>query len=450
MAQIFSSPLSGNIQSQSSFVLGGQLASTERFQDFLKSYAHSDAVSTPKETATSDEVAHFSRRNESDTHSGVQYASYNATENFSGKEGDAKLSIIQDDVGTVQKNENEKSAGFADASFLLGNTKLASPTLGGLKAQSSQPQDNSPVKEVPTEAPDPPQNTSVSISDRSAPISTQQTNVEASTQAAPEIADEMKMGATDGSHSDVVCSAPSVEGPPTEGSKLIQSSQSASPAESETSLESSALNADLDGFSIDTSSEERESISEIKASGSVFDEIVSGKSDMKELEPVKEQQPSEKTTSLRFQSAPTITEAPVIRHVSSELHTNTEIEMSLGAEGKVHVSIDEGDDGERHIHVRAESPEILKSFNDDRNNLFATLNQTVLAVSSDQPIIPTDLTLSLMGSFSQGGGEGSSQEGSVDLSRSEEGSTDTQISGQLQESILPSRTILRGVIDLTA
>jgi len=145
-----------------------------------------------------------------------------------------------------------------------------------------------------------------------------------------------------------------------------------------------------------------------------------------------------------------VQDMPIISHASADRRLNTEIEMSLGESGKVHVSIEEAEDGERHVHIRAENPDVLQSLADDKGSLFATLNQSIIPISTDQPVISTDLTLSLMGGFSQNSENGSPQERHLTTENAEHPASSSISRNTTQASIQSSQRMLRSVVDLTA
>lgn len=124
--------------------------------------------------------------------------------------------------------------------------------------------------------------------------------------------------------------------------------------------------------------------------------------------------------------------------------TTTHIEMNVGHQEKVHVEIGETTAREQRIHINTDNPEVYQSLKDDRDTLLASLAQSSVSVTASQSIIPPDIQISLsqpsfLGMSSQDERQGNNNQ-SGGGARGTSSATDTPA---------PERRFLRGVVDLT-
>ncbi|OAG72071.1 Flagellar hook-length control protein FliK [Gluconobacter japonicus] len=447
MSQILPSAYVGGDHSQSSVLVGAQLASTERFQDFLKSYVHTGEEPVAKAPAHRD-VAQLGQKKDTDTslktrnpvedNKAQKASSPSAAEeqNALSQKSDQKIQKSPEskaDTQPVQLRsdrplppaekisfDSAEKDGQSKSSFETEETKSDASSIPVKAVQ------NTPA--VPAGRGDSNQvlNLAIQISPESEqvlssePVSIQNT---ATGRVAPECDNAIQP--VDDNLAD--SAVPSLVGDTSEG-------------------EGKSVG---NGFSVLEQMPAQENIPSSETSASLLTSAPNVGAEASDGS--KRQAPSVETVSVRsdVRSIPA-PDIPVISHTSSDSHLNTEIEMSLGESGKVHVSIDETEGGERHVHIRAENPDVLQSLTDDKSNLFSTLNQSVISVSSDQLIIPTDLTLSLMGNFSQSSRDGSGQGNRSTAEDAEHPGSSLMSRNKTQASVQSSRTMLRGVVDLTA
>ncbi|KXV00924.1 hypothetical protein AD929_08485 [Gluconobacter potus] len=135
---------------------------------------------------------------------------------------------------------------------------------------------------------------------------------------------------------------------------------------------------------------------------------------------------------------------PLLYQKNSNGSTTTHIEMNVGHHEKVYVEIGETPAREQRIHINTDNPEVYQSLKDDRDTLLASLAQSSVSVTASQSIIPPNIQISLsqpsflsmssqderQGCNNQSGGE----------ARGTSSATDTPA---------PERRFLRGVVDLT-
>ncbi|MFB9942173.1 flagellar hook-length control protein FliK [Gluconobacter oxydans] len=135
---------------------------------------------------------------------------------------------------------------------------------------------------------------------------------------------------------------------------------------------------------------------------------------------------------------------PLLYQKNSNGSTTTHIEMNVGHHEKVHVEIGETTAREQRIHINTDNPEVYQSLKDDRDTLLASLAQSSVSVTASQSIIPPDIQISLsqpsfLGMSSQDERQGSDNQ-SGGGARGTSSATDTPAS---------ERRFLRGVVDLT-
>ncbi|MBS1096937.1 flagellar hook-length control protein FliK [Gluconobacter sphaericus] len=135
---------------------------------------------------------------------------------------------------------------------------------------------------------------------------------------------------------------------------------------------------------------------------------------------------------------------PLLYQKNSNGRTTTHIEMNVGHHEKVHVEIGETIAMEQRIHINTDNPKVYQSLKDDRDTLLASLAQSSVSVTASQSIIPPDIQISLsqpsfLGMSSQDERQGSNNK-SGGGARETSSATDTPA---------PERRFLRGVVDLT-
>ncbi|MFT8478240.1 flagellar hook-length control protein FliK [Gluconobacter oxydans] len=135
---------------------------------------------------------------------------------------------------------------------------------------------------------------------------------------------------------------------------------------------------------------------------------------------------------------------PLLYQKSSNGNTTTHIEMNVGHHEKVHVEIGETPAREQRIHINTDNPEVYQSLKDDRDTLLASLAQSSVSVTASQSIIPPNIQISLsqpsfLSMSSDGGRQGSNNQ-SGGGAKGTSSATDTPS---------PERRFLRGVVDLT-
>ncbi|MFT9221594.1 flagellar hook-length control protein FliK [Gluconobacter oxydans] len=135
---------------------------------------------------------------------------------------------------------------------------------------------------------------------------------------------------------------------------------------------------------------------------------------------------------------------PLLYQKSSNGSTTTHIEMNVGHHEKVHVEIGETTAREQRIHINTDNPEVYQSLKDDRDTLLASLAQSSVSVTASQSIIPPNIQISLsqpsfLSMSSDGERQGSNNQ-SGGGAKGTSSATDTPS---------PERRFLRGVVDLT-
>ncbi|AFW01519.1 hypothetical protein BAR24_16115 [Gluconobacter oxydans] len=451
LSQILPSLHAGGDQNWSSVLVGTQLASTERFQDFLKSYVHTGEEPVSK-TPVRNNTAQLSGKKEPDPSpetpnpiqdNKIQKASTSSTVGQSELRQNCdqktqKTPVLKAEPQSVQLRSGGPSTSSAE--------KISSETDEKEVQSKSSSGTEEPESETSISAEESVKNTPESPAAKD--VSLQVLNL--TTQIRPEsgqtIPSEpvaMQNTATGSAVSAPDNATQSVDD--NLAAPIASTLLDSTPEDEVVSVE--------DDFSVSEQSATQENISFPGTIGSSLTPVSNMRAEGSDAaDGSKGQASTVETVSARsdVRSAPAQEDMPVISHLSSASHLNTEIEMSLGEGGKVHVSIDQAEDGERHVHIRAENPDVLQSLAEDKSELFATLNQGIIPISPDQPIIPTDLTLSLMGHFSESSGDGSGQENRLATGDAEHLGSPSISRNKTQASAQSSRTLLRGVVDLTA
>lgn len=135
---------------------------------------------------------------------------------------------------------------------------------------------------------------------------------------------------------------------------------------------------------------------------------------------------------------------PFLYQKSSGGNKTTHIEMNVGLHEKVHVEIGETTAKEQKIHINTDNSDLYHSLKDNRDTLLASLTEGAVPAVMSQPIIPADIHISLsQPSFFEMSSHNERQKGdsqSSGTSWGEESSADASVAG---------RRLLRGVVDLT-
>lgn len=444
MSQILPSTHVGEGQNWASVSVGAQLASTERFQDFLKSYVHTaeePAVNRPVRKNVVQDVEKKAPDPSAETRR-ITRTDKNQSAVSSGGENRVGLGF------QVNRKASAPAELRADIRSIQSGAdkRVAVPIATGSSVSSEEPMQVKPSSRQEGLQSDPStpsvdvDNISASSAGKGASDQTFNftTQISAESEQVPPSQSVLKQNLALGG-GDLAVTLPSEE--------TISSPVASNDLSAEKTL------SPEDNFFVSEQSSEQENMS--------FSETVSSLSDASvpdarmEISDVtngrKEETHFYEPVSGRFEVrvAP-VQDMPIISHASADRRLNTEIEMSLGESGRVHVSIEEAEDGERHVHIRAENPDVLQSLADGKESLFATLNQSIIPISTDQPVIPTDLTLSLMGNFSQNSENGSAQERHSITEDAEHPASSSISRNTTQASIQSSQRMLRSVVDLTA
>ena len=141
---------------------------------------------------------------------------------------------------------------------------------------------------------------------------------------------------------------------------------------------------------------------------------------------------------------------PVITHQATDQRLNTQIDIFLEHDGKIRMSVAEDKGGERHIHILAENSEALRSLSINKESLLSSLNQNLVSASADQPVISTEVSFGLLGSFSQDYPTNSGWDEGQQRPFTACGSSETSSENLSENASVSPRKFLRGVVDLTA
>lgn len=455
MSQILPSVSVGGDLSRSSVLLGTQLASTERFQDFLKSYIHTGEEPVVKVPARSD-AAQLVEKKDTDTSLKAPAPAENNTTQKpltpSAVVGHGALNQKFDQKNPDLKAGSQSVQFRSDAPSTPSAEKISSEADEKEVQLKPSSRTEEPQSETPSTSSDSVKNTPAGpgSKDASTQVLDPTPQISSETEQVPSSEPVVTQNMATESVSPASDNAAQAN-----GTQAVDDSLAASAAYSPLR---EALEGDEgsvgSGFSVPGQNPEQENVSFSVVTEASLPAAPNVRAEVSEATVGSEGQgaPNVETPSAHsnVRSASAQEDMPVITHTSSDSHLNTEIEMTLGEGGKVHVSIDEADDGERRVHIRAENPEVLQSLSDDKGTLFAALNQSVIPISPDQPVIPTDLTLSLMGNFSQSSEDGSGQENRSATGGAEHPGSSSISRNKTQASVQSSRTMLRGVVDLTA
>ncbi|MBS1102179.1 hypothetical protein JK202_03990 [Gluconobacter sp. Dm-62] len=137
-------------------------------------------------------------------------------------------------------------------------------------------------------------------------------------------------------------------------------------------------------------------------------------------------------------------EQPLLYQKNSDGNTTTHIEMNIGSNEKVHVEIGKNSTEEHRIRIDTDNPEIYRSLNDDRSTLLTTLAGSSIPVPGAQSIIPADIQISLsLPSFSNMSSRSEREQENKQSSGNSHSTTSTNA------RTVAERRFLRGVVDLT-
>lgn len=141
-----------------------------------------------------------------------------------------------------------------------------------------------------------------------------------------------------------------------------------------------------------------------------------------------------------------------LKHQITDADAKTRLELDLGSQGRLHIEVAQSGSGERHIRIDADNHHVLESIKDDSNTLLSSLSQMqqILPVQQAQSVPPYDLQFGLIGSNVAGGGNGDAQQGSSKNSGGDRSHTGEGFSSDDgAPPIRSSRSMMRGAIDLT-
>lgn len=424
MSQILPAAKPGMTTGGSTFPVGAPLASKERFQDFLKSYVH--------EKSPSSDCAALSRKNTPRVQSEKNVQTNRGSE------------VAKDQPVSTENREVSRSLKPLSAA-----TKV-----------SAQPVRSNSLPEKPSKIPNP-----VNIARRGSELPAHKVSTDASFMEAPEVSSSVLQN-------DVVDEPVTTEEPDL-GQHAEQFAQCASDLEGDNG-QSSMSDLSLGVASFDGASKTAVDQREVKKDPAVSEtESVSvgaptsaesihvlqapnaeaSESFLKLPSSELQNSGSEHTSvssATRDEGSSSSLNGPVITHQATDQRLNTQIDIFLEHDGKIRMSVAEDKGGERHIHILAESSEALRSLSTNKESLLSSLNQNLVSASADQPVIPTEVSFGLLGSFSQDYPTNSGREKSQQRSATACGSSETS-SGDLSENASVSpRKFLRGVVDLTA
>ncbi|WP_317215630.1 hypothetical protein [Gluconobacter sp. GP1] len=156
------------------------------------------------------------------------------------------------------------------------------------------------------------------------------------------------------------------------------------------------------------------------------------------------------SSTTRDEAGPSSLNGPVITHQATDQRLNTQIDIFLKHDGKIRMSVAEDKGGERHIHILAENSEALRSLSTNKESLLSSLNQNLVSASADQPVISTEVSFGLLGSFSQDYPTNSGRDEGQQRPFTACGSSETSSENLSENASVSPRKFLRGVVDLTA
>ncbi len=424
MSQILPAAKPGITTGGSTFPVGTPLASKERFQDFLKSYVH--------EKSPSSDCAVLSRKNTPRVQSEKNVQTNRGSE-----------------VGKDQPVSTENREVSRSLKPLSSATKV-----------SAQPVRSNSLPEKSSKIPNP-----VNIARRGSELSARKVSTDASFMEAPEVSSSVLQN-------DVVDEPVTTEEPDL-GQHAEQFAQCASDLEGDNG-QSSMSDLSLGVASFDGASKSAVDQREVKKDPAVSEtESVSvgaptsaenihvlqvpnveASESLLELPSSELQNSGSEHTSVssatRDEGSSSSLNGPVITHQATDQRLNTQIDIFLEHDGKIRMSVAEDKGGERHIHILAENSEALRSLSTNKESLLSSLSQNLVSLSADQPVISTEVSFGLLGSFSQDYPTNSGREESQQRPFTACGSSETSSEDLSENASVSPRKFLRGVVDLTA
>ena len=127
-------------------------------------------------------------------------------------------------------------------------------------------------------------------------------------------------------------------------------------------------------------------------------------------------------------------------------NTTTHIEMNVGTSEKIHVKIDGSNSKEHRIYINTDNPEIYQSLKDDQTTLIAALSDNSALVAGAQSVAKADLQISLLLPAST---DMSSRDERQEGSDSNRSPISSRASVSEVSTSATERRFLRGVVDLT-
>lgn len=424
MSQILSAAKPGITTGGSTFPVGAPLASEERFQDFLKSYVH--------EKTPSSDCAALSRKNTPRLQSEKNVQINRGSE------------VAKDQPVSIENREVSRSL-----KPLSSATKV-----------SAQPVRSNSVPEKSSKISNP-----VNIARRGSELSAHKVSTDASFMEAPEVSSSVLQN-------DVVDEPVTTEEPDL-GQHAEQFAQCASDLEGDNG-QSSMSDLSLGVASFDGASKSAVDQCEVKEDPAVSEtESVSvaaptsaenihvlqvpnveASESLLELPSSELQNSGSEHTSVssatRDEGSSSSLNGPVITHQATYQRLNTQIDIFLEHDGKIRMSVAEDKGGERHIHILAENSEALHSLSTNKESLLSSLSQNLVSLSADQPVISTEVSFGLLGSFSQDYPTNSGRDEGQQRPFTACGSSETSSENLSENASVSPRKFLRGVVDLTA
>ena len=424
MSQILPAAKPGITTGGSTFPVGAPLASKERFQDFLKSYVH--------EKSPSSDCAALSRKNTPRVQSEKNVQTNRGSE-----------------VGKDQPVSTENREVSRSLKLLSAATKV-----------SAQPVRSNSLSEKSSKIPNP-----VNIARRGSELSARKVSTDASFVEASEVSSSVLQN-------DVVDEPVTTEEPDL-GQHAEQFAQCASDLEGDNG-QSSMSDLSLGVASFDGASKSAIDQGEVKEDPAVSEtesvnvaaptsaenihvlqapNAEASESFLKLPSSELQNSGSEHTSvssATRDEGSSSSLNGPVITHQATDQRLNTQIDIFLEHDGKIRMSVAEDKGGERHIHILAENSEALRSLSINKESLLSSLNQNLVSASADQPVISTEVSFGLLGSFSQDYPTNSGWDEGQQRPFTACGSSETSSENLSENASVSPRKFLRGVVDLTA
>ncbi|WP_408872975.1 hypothetical protein [Gluconobacter roseus] len=424
-----------------------QLASNERFQDFLKSYEHEQARAHA-------EVAHRT------TTSSPSAAKSSTARSGSANPSSKAQSAAQSAKPVAQGSTNSAAKGRNTSEKQPVSTKTASSAAPQKSALASSTRQTNETSSKATSQPRPQQKGAETAGKSQAGASrtatkevTLSTNVSEFSEAPSNAPDQEK--------SDAVSTRQETSAP--QEQLQVASAQDASSSEPsvDSVANSSVVNAEPTSVQDDKSSEAGSENHTITAATDTPEPLITIE---KTLSAHTEAVPDENSPADSSKETPSATHAenvaeaandeehvsrhdeqqPLLYQKTTDGTSTTHIEMNIGNHEKVHVEIGETATKEHRIHINTDNPEVYQSLKDDRSSLLATLAQNSTSVTDLQGAVSADIQISLSTpSFSDMSSGGNRQDGNSQQSGS------SRNASSVSARTTDERRVLRGVVDLT-